>query len=260
MRALITALLAAVLGLLALPAWAKPGAQAAVVALAAAPTLVVAPERIEIDAQAQIRLEEGRLAVQAEYHLRLSEPGVATLQAVPLRLPLLAPVVAGVPLDAGLVPAQGQSIEIEQQGKIKVLRRAGGLLVTGAVTQEQPAVVRVRYSIGLHATQVQLGLAGRGPRTTMTLVVQAAAPARVRLAVDRPARVSRLEQGNERVTAATLAQPLPDGEVATFALADLPGPPRKIRQGLLGLAAVLGALATLTLWAHRPVQRRVEPT
>lgn len=253
-------LAATVLGLLAPPAFAQPAAGAAVVALPAAPTVVVPPDRIEIDAQAQIRLEEGRLVVQAEYQLKLREPGVATLQAVPLRLPLLAPVVGGVPLDAGLLPVQGQSIEIEQQGSVKVARRAGALEVTGAVSQDQPATVQVRYSIGLHATHVQLGIVGRGPRTWMTVVVQAVAPARVRLAVDRAARVSRFEQGSDRLTGASLARPLQDGEVAIFALADLPGPARNVRQGLLGLAALLLVLATATLWSHRPLRSRVEPT
>jgi hypothetical protein len=220
-------------------------------ALPVDPTPVLAPERVEIDGQAQIRLDEGRVFVQSEYHLRVHGAGIATLKK-PLRIPLLAPVVGGVVLDAGVLPVQGQSVELEQEGKIQIARQNGGLEVTGTITQEQPGVVRVRYPVAVRGTSLRLGIAGRGNHTWMTVVVQGAAPARVRLAVDRPARLSRFEQAADRLVGASLARPLRNGEVAVFALEDLPGPPRTVRRGLLGLGAVLAILALGVLWAHRP--------
>lgn len=218
------------------------------------PTPSVPAEQVEIDGQAQIRLDEGRIFVQSEFHLRVRGPGIATLKK-PLRIPLLAPVVGGVVLDAGVLPMQGQSVEVEQEGKVQIDRRDGGLAVTGTIAQEQPAVVRVRYPVALRNSGLQLGIRGHGRHTWMTVVVQAAPPARVRLAVDQPARLSRFEQGTDRLVGASLARPLTEGEVAIFALEDLPGPPRAVRRGLLGLGAVLAILAAGALWSHPPGRR-----
>jgi hypothetical protein len=73
----------------------------------------------------------------------------------------------------------------------------------------------------------------------------------LRLASDRPAKLSRLEHDRERLVGAGLAMPLRAGEVASFVVADLPGPPPAIRKTLLLLVMIMTVGVTGLLWSQR---------
>lgn len=210
-------------------------------------------DRLHIDAQAQIRLDEGKLLVQAEYDLSANEPGAINLDLAPLVLPLLAPVVAGNVLDSGTIPAAGLAVEAEADG-VAVARQAGALQIRGTVRQGEKSVVRVRYLIAYQAPRITLGITGRGAETWLSLAVVAVAPARVRLAVDRPAKLSHFEQGSERLVGAGLARPLLTGEVASFVIADLPEAPRVVRKSLVLLVMLMAIGAAGLLWSHRAAE------
>lgn len=227
--------------------WAALAADPTPVALAGEASPVLATERLHLEVQAQARLDEGKLLVQTEVRLLVDEPGV--LQLRQLALPLLVPVVAGVPLDDGALPSQGQSVEVEGEGALKAERVHGAVVVSGAVALGQPAIVRVRYFVPFRSASVQLGLrAGPGP-TGLAVAVQAQGEARVRLASDRPHRLTRFEQAGERLVGLVLSHPLRPGEVATVVVDDLPGPPRQVREAVL--LAVLLAAAAVGAWVMR---------
>jgi hypothetical protein len=222
------------------------------VALANGVSPALAEDRLHLEVQAQIRLDEGKLLVQTETRLLVDEPGV--VQLAQLAVPLLVPIVAGVPLDDGALPAQGQSVEVEAEGGLKVERSHGAVVVRGSVSVGQPALVRVRYFVPFRAASVQLGLRGGPGPTGLAVAVQAQGEARVRLASDRPHRLTRFEQAGERLVGWVLSHPLRPGEVVSLVVDDLPGPPRRLRESLL-VAVLLAGLAVLA-WVMRRASSR----
>lgn len=219
------------------------------VALPATPTVLVANDRLHLEVQAQARLDEGKLLVQNEVRLLLDEPGEARLTRVPL--PLLVPVVGGVPLDDGALPEQGQAIEVEAEGSVQAERVHGSVSISGRIAQHQPAVVRVRYFIPYREAQVRLGLRGGPGPTGLAVAVQGQGEARVRLACDRPSRQSRFEQAGERLAGLALSHPLRPGEVATVWISDLPGPPHQLRRRLLAGIGIAALVVLAWVWQRR---------
>ncbi len=208
---------------------------------------------LHIDAQIQGRLDENRLIMLAEYHLSAAGPGVISLQDSPLVLPVLAPVIGDVVLDQGVLPRAGQAMELESSGTVKAERQDGWISVQGKVVAGQEAIVRLQYYIGFSSSHLALGMTGRGERTWFTFALQGQAPARVRIDAPGPARMTKAEEGANRLVGLGIAHPLADGELAVLELDDLPGPPARLQKSLL-----LGALAILSV-AVLAIGRRRQP-
>ena len=225
-------------GLVPASAWALPCAEAV------------------IDAQAQIEVDEGRLVCTIDMQIRADDATGLQCAKAPLALPLLVPSVGQTVLDRGTLPPNSQHVEVSAVEGVQIDKRDGALWLASDVTPSQWAGVRLRYPIAFDDATLQLGVRGAGLRTWYSVVIQAQPPARVQLAVQAPARVSRLEQGSERLVGAALAQPLPRGSVATFVVSDLPAAARQPGRALAYAAGA--ALLLAGGFALRP--RRGEPT
>ena len=232
------------LGLLAGLALTVPCAHEA---QAAEPLAQVAVPPVRIDAQLQFSVDEDRITTTVEYRLRNAAGQAIDLTAAPLMLPLPAPLVGGLPLDHGTIPAAAQSVEAEVTGDLKVERKQGGLVAVGVLAPGAEAMVRGRFFLGYKNSTLRLGIRGAGLQTYATVVVASSVPGRTRLATDRAARNLRLEQGDERLVGLAFAQAIGPGEVAVIELADLPAPPAAPRLALTSAAASLAALALFWL-------------
>jgi hypothetical protein len=221
----------------------------AAVAAVAVPAIAVAagpagssqaalPIAARIDVQVQLQTAETSLQQDIEARISAMDANGLDLDRTPLAVPLLAPLVRGAVLDHGTFPAASQTVEAEAQPPLKVERHAGGLRLRGQLPPGSVGTVRARTIIGVRDARLALGLRGVAAQTWATVVVLSAAPARVQLQVDQPARVSAAEQGAERLVGAALAQPLRAGEVAVFAVADLPVAARAPQRALAVLAVV----------------------
>jgi hypothetical protein len=230
-------LLAAAAMVLAAPAAADPAAWAT---------------RVSAAVEAQAQADEGRVVVNLSLVLLADGAGPVPLDG--FAVPLLVPVVRGAVVDRGTVPAAAQSVEVEAEGA-QIERKQGALLLQGMATPDSPVRVQVRYMVPAPSPTVQLGLVGRARETQVTVAAGGVAPVRMRIESQRPARVSRVEQGRERLIGATLAQPLAAGEVAVFALRDVPGPPRVLARGLVWVAALAAVAAALWTWGVRQTGR-----
>ena len=219
------------------------------VARAGADAAVLTPADLNVDAQVQIRADEGKVIVTLEMRLHVDRPGTLHLRA--WHVPLLAPIVRDSVLDRGSVPGGAKSLESQHEGDIAITRAGGGLAVTGKLTAAKPAMVRVRYPVPTPSAALVLGFAPNAGRGWLTLAVIAVAPARLRLALDRPARTSRFEQGGERLVGASLAQVLRPGDVVRVALGDLPVTPAWPRRALVTAAVLLALWALAALWTRR---------
>lgn len=207
--------------------------------------------RARVDVQIQLQTGEASLEQSVEARVSATDGAALDFDQSPLLLPLLAPAVSGGVLDHGVVPQSAQTVEAEAAPPLRVERKDGGLWLRGQVARGTVGVVRARTVIGVRRAQLALGLRGVGERTWATVVVLAAAPARVQLAVDRPARVSVVEQGSERLVGAALAQPLGYDEVAVFTVTDLPLAARAPQHALAVLAIVAVALAVWWMGLRR---------
>lgn len=250
-------------------AWAGSALAAEPVALPAMPTPAAMPTPIararpmakltvadlRLDAEAQIRIDEGRVTVQMELQLHVERAGALVLDGFPV--PLLAPIVRGSVLDR-VVPPTSQALDSQAEGAVKVERRAGGLVAIGTLTAAQAGIVRVRYSVPAKEANLVLGWRPTAGRSWLTAAVVAVDPARVRLAFDRPARTSRFEQGRDRLTGASLAQPmrmesaLKNGELLRVGLADLPTPARAVQRALIAIGTLFALLALAVVVRHGP--------
>lgn len=199
---------------------------------------------LRLDAEAQIRIDEGRVVVQMELQLHVERAGELPLADWPV--PLLAPIVRGLVLDR-VLPPTSQAIDSQAEGAVKVERKAGGLVATGTLTPAAAGIVRVRYVVPAAEARLVLGWRPSAGRNWLTAAVVAVDPARVQLAFDRPARTSRFEQGRDRLAGASLAQPLRNGEILRLGLADLPTQPRALQRALIGMAGLLALLAGASL-------------
>lgn len=221
------------------------------VAQAAEPLAQAAVPPLRIDAQLQFSVDEDRISTTVEYRLSNAAGRPIDLNAAPLVLPLPAPLVGGLPLDHGTIPAAAQSVEAEVTGDLKVERKLGGLVAVGVLAPGAEAMVRGRFFLGYKNSTLRLGIRGAGLQTYATVVVASSVPGRTRLATDRPARNLRLEQGDERLVGLAFAQAIGPGQVAVFELADLPAPPAAPRLALTSAAASLAALALFWLLRKR---------
>ncbi len=191
--------------------------------------------------QAQLQVGEDSLTVLLESQFRLERAGKLDFDRQVFVLPLLVPAVRGAVLDRGVIPQVTDQITVEAEGALTAQRRDGGLQVRGVLEAGTPAVVRAQYTIPFKASQLGLALQGRAGRTLLTVYVIAAPPVRAQVALDRPSRPIRMEEGTQRVVGAALAQALKPGEVAALTLTDLPAPLVWPQRMLL----ILGALAVL---------------
>ncbi len=224
---------------------------------AALPQSAHGPRHARMEVQAQIQLDEGRLFVQQEVRIAADRPVELALDATdPLWLPLLAPVVGDVVLDRGVLPAQAQALQVETDGPLKLVRLQGGVQLTGRLLANQTASVRSRLQIDVGASDLDLGLRATAGHVWASVVLVAQAPARPTFKSRLAARHSRYEQGKERLAGAVLVAPMAYGEVAHFALGDLPvsapGPRRALAwvAGLLALAALSWLVADRARRGH----------
>ncbi len=197
-----------------------------------------------LDVQYQLQVDETYLLVTVEAKVAGNQGQAVDLDAHPLRLPLLAPMIGGAVLDHGALPNAAQSVEVEGVAPLRVDKQDGGLVVHGKLGAGEVGTARARTVVGFASSHLDLGIVGTANQTWASLVVVMAPPTRVRVAVSRPARVSTAEQGSERLVGASLAQGLQQGETVTFSLDDLPAnaaAPRRILSGLALFAAVAAA-------------------
>lgn len=192
----------------------------------------------------QLTVDEDQLTVLQEARFSLDKPGEIHLDRAQLDLGLLVPAVRGTVLDQAAIPAAAQQLEVEGDGILTADRTAGGVRLRGKLVAGVPALVRAHYSVPFKTSRLDLGYLGRVGGTQVTAYLVAGPPVRVRMAWDHPARPFRFEEGPQRVVAASLAQALRPGDVATLSVLDLPSPPTWPRRMLLGFAG-LGALASL---------------
>lgn len=230
---------------LAWPAHAVP--------LSDAPTPVLPTAALEMQAQVQARVEEGRVTFQEDLRWTLpAARGLVRLDGV--GVPLLLPVV-GVPpiIDDHAAEATLQSLEIgAQPGGLQAAHDADGWHLVGTVEAGKPQLLRVRYATSVRDDTLRLGFGGQAAgRTWLSLAWAAGPPVRLTLASERPARLSRFEEGRERLVGANLLQPLGPTDTATFAVSDLPASARRPARTLawfagavvlLGLAVLAGRL------------------
>lgn len=221
---------------------AAPVAPAHVAAVeVAAPTPDLGLQSLTLTAKAQIQVDEGKLIVTADYALAVDRPGTVRFDRTPLDLPLLAPTVRGVVVDRGSLPPTAQTIETEVQGGVTVERVQGALQVRGFVDPANPGAVRIRYPVAFEDSSLALGFRGATGKSTLEVAFGYLPPVRLQLEVDRGARVSRFEEGRERVVGAFVSQPLRQGEHVTIQISDLPA----AAQGPRRLLMILGALLAL---------------
>jgi len=211
-----------------------------------------------IDAQAQLQTDEGRLTCVLDIQVRHPKGESLECAKTPLLLPLLAPAVGNAVLDAGTLPPTSQHVELQTPDGVVVKKEQGGLLLASDVAAGSAAGLRVRYPIAFVRPDVTLAVRGAAARTWYSVVLQSQPPARLQLRVDQPSRVSRLEQGTERLVGAALAQPLKNGEVARFVLGDLPAEARWPKRWLALGAGVLALLA-VGLAVAGPRTKQVAP-
>jgi hypothetical protein len=212
-----------------------------------APTPDLGLESLTLTAKAQIQVDEGKLVVTADYTLVVDRPGTLRFERTPLDLPLLAPTVRGVVVDRGSLPPTAQTIETEVQGGVTVERVQGALQVRGFVDPSNPGAVRVRYPVAFEDANLALGFRGATGKTTLEVAFGYLPPVRLQLEVDRGARVSRFEEGRERVVGAFVSQPLRQGEHVTIQISDLPAVPHGPRRLLLILGALLALGAAVVV-------------
>lgn len=220
----------------------------------AQPAAAQAPAEVpplRIDAQLQFSVDEDRITTSVEYRLSNAAGRPIDLTRAPLLLPLPTPLVAGQPLDRGMIPAAAQSVEAEVTGDLKVERKQGGLAAVGVLAPGAEAMVRGRFFLGYKNPTLRLGFRGAGLQTYASVVVASSVPGRTRLSTDRAARNLRLEQGEERLVGLAFAQGLGPGEVAVIELADLPAPPAAPRLALTSAAATLAGVALFWLLRRR---------
>ena len=210
---------------------------------------VAGPDHARIEMQVQIQFEEGRLIAQTEARIAADRAADLVLDGHPLWLPLLAPVVGTVVLDHSVIPSGSQGLEVEASGGLKVERVQGGVRIVGRVPVNTTGLVRARLAISMHDPVLELGVTGRAKQTWLSLVAVAKVPARPTLTSSIAARISRFEQGGERLVGAVLTRPLRSGEIARFTFADLPVPAQVPRRALAWAAALLaiGVLAWLAV-------------
>ncbi|MBI5610721.1 MAG: hypothetical protein HY902_17725 [Deltaproteobacteria bacterium] len=208
-----------------------------------------------LDVQYQAQVDETYLLITVEAKIAGDVGQAIDLDAHPLRLPLLAPMIGGAVLDHGALPNGAQSVEVEGVAPLRVDKQDGGLLVRGTLKAGEVGTARARLVVGFASSHLDLGIVGTGSETWASLVVLMAPPTRVRVAASRPARVSAAEQGNERLVGASLAQGLQRGETATFSLDDLPASPAMPRRVLSGLALFAAVAAA---WYGLRQRRRAE--
>ncbi len=215
-------------------------------ALAAELPLTVAD--LSIDAQVQLQPDEGKLIAQLDLQLHVDVPGTLVLKA--FALPVITPLVAGETLQDAL-PNPTQALESQVQGSLEIARSGGQILVRGKIANGAPVIVRLRYPIAVRDPHLVLGWAP-GVRSWLTVAVVGSPPVRIKVALDRPARYSRFEQGRERLVGASLAQPMTKGQVLAIALDDLPVAPKLFRHLLFVFGLLLGATALTYAWARPP--------
>ena len=235
-------------------AYAQP---ALAVGLPGAVTPALPIEALSLEVQVQARVEEGHLLLQQDLRWTLPD-GVGQVTMDGVIVPLFFPVVGDPPMvvDRGIIPPTTQSVEIEAEGGLKVVRAAESLVLKGVVGAGKTEFVRVRLAVPLSQNQLQLGLSGHSAgKTWLSFAALSSPPARIALALNRPGRVTRFEEGRERLVGATLAQPLGRKDVVALTLRDLPALPRQPGRALAWFA---GAVALAGL-AGLAVRRRVEP-
>jgi len=203
---------------------------------------------LAIDAQVQLQPDEGKLIAQLDLQLHVDAPGTLELKA--FALPVITPLIAGETLQDAL-PNPTQALESQVQGSLEIARLGGQIVVRGKVSNGAPVLVRLRYPIAVRDPHLVLGWAP-GVRSWLTVALVGAPPVRIKVALDRPARYSRFEQGRERLVGASLAQPLAKGQVLAIALDDLPVPPKMLRHLLFVFGLLLGATALTYAWARPP--------
>ena len=217
--------------------------------LPADPTPVLPLSALALDVQLQARVEEGRLVVQED--LRWTLPvGRGVVHLADVTVPLLFPAIGAPPVvvDRGILPPSSQNLEVEAQGALQVQRQADSLLLRGDVYAGKPEALRVRFVLPFHDAEVRLGFSGHAAgQTRWAIAMVANPPVRLTLALDRPGRLSRFEEGRERLVGATLTQPLNTAEAMTLTVSDLPAPARQPGRTLawLGVALALAGLARL---------------
>jgi hypothetical protein len=212
--------------------------------LAARSAQAQAPGGVRVDVQCQAQVDESYLLVTVEAKITGDGGQAVDLDARPLRLPLLAPVVGGAVLDHGVLPNGAQSVEVEGVAPLRVDKEGGGLLVRGKLKAGEVGTARARMAIGFADSHLELGMVGPGSQTWVSFVVAMSPPTRLKVTVSRPARVSQVEEGNERLTGASLTQGLQPGEMVVFSIDDLPASPagpRRVLSGLALFAGVVGA-------------------
>jgi hypothetical protein len=218
---------------------------------ASTPTLAITA--LHLDVQVQARVEEGHVLFQQD--LRWSLPdGVGRVALDGVTLPLLFPSVGEPPVavDRGIIPPTTQDVEIEAEGGVKVTRKQESLLLQGGVSAGKTEFVRVRFALPIRAGSQTLALSGHAAgRTWLTMAMVASPPVRITLATDRPGRLSRFEEGRERLVGASLAQALGPAEVARVTMSDLPTPARQPGRALAWFAGAIALTGLASLLARR---------
>ncbi len=252
MKSALATFAAVLCALVALPARAVDLPQPAT------PTLPLTALHLEV--QVQARVQEGQVLFQQDLRWTLpATVGHVSLDGV--TVPLLFPAVGepAVVVDRGILPATTENVDVEAEGGVKVLRKNDSLVLQGGVDGGKTEFVRVRFALKLNASVLPLGLSGHAAgRTWLAFAMLAGPPARVALALDRPGRLSRFEEGRERIVAAALTQPLAPSDVVRLTIRDLPTPARQPGRTLAWFAGAV-ALTGLTGLARRRKSSSAEP-
>lgn len=192
------------------------------------------PARLDIQVQAQV--DENRLIVQEELQWTLPlEVTELTLEGQ--RVPLLLELTELPTLE---VTATMGTLTTTQLGQ--------NLMLHGMLHAGHPAGLVVRYALPFHADLLQLHLLAGTDNCWFTLAIAAHPPVRLRLDVDKPARLSRFEEGRERLVGLSLARPLAPGQTLHVLLRDLPVAatlPGRTLAWLAGGAILLGLTGLL---------------
>lgn len=211
---------------------------------------------VSLDMRANLEARDGSLVAQVSYSFSTTRPaGVRWTERAPLPLPLLAPAVRDVVVDRGVMPLAAKHVRIQAPPGARVLRDDDSLWLVGEVAPRRKLQLQIEYPIATARQDIRLGVRGVVGRTELVVGVVAVAPARPRLESVRWGREAEQVEGQERMTALALHQPLRSGETAIVLVSDLPAPADWPRRTLAGLFGLVLALSLAALW-HALASRR----
>ncbi|GEM_PF-2585213 len=198
---------------------------------------------VSLDVRINMSVRDSGCSTWIEYTFATTKPGVRKwTKKAPLILPILAPAVRDTVLDRGAIIPATKDVEVQSRDAVKVHRMAGGLALVGSVAPGRPATLRVHYAVKIASDSVDLGLRGVVGKTSFAIATIAVPPVRIRMDVNRPARVATYQEGRERFTGMSLVHPIGRGEVAVVRILDFPA--RAAWPGrMLGSAAVAMVIA-----------------